>query len=83
MNAIVPLVRIPVGVVVERCKANSPWSEFTWRPTAVLGGPIIAQLADHKLAHGVIEVSRIEGPAIGLLVRVASVDVSLFPEQFN
>lgn len=38
MNAIVPLVRIPVGVVVERCKANSPWSEFTWRPTVVLGG---------------------------------------------
>ena len=38
MNVIAPLVRIPIGVVVERCKANSPWSEFTWRPTAVLGG---------------------------------------------
>lgn len=30
--------RIPVGVIVERRKANSPWSEFVWRPTAVLGG---------------------------------------------
>lgn len=29
---------IPVGVVVERCKANSPWSEFIWRPVGVLGG---------------------------------------------
>ena len=38
MNVIAPLVRIPIGVIVERCKANSPWSEFTWRPTAVLGG---------------------------------------------
>ena len=38
MNVIAPLVRIPIGVVVERCKANSLWSEFTWRPTAVLGG---------------------------------------------
>src|SRR5918994_1885685 len=38
VNVIAPLVRIPVGVIVERCKSNSPWSEFTWRPTAVLGG---------------------------------------------
>src|SRR5215213_10133878 len=29
-------VSIPVGIVVERCKANSPWSEFVWRPVAVL-----------------------------------------------
>jgi hypothetical protein len=33
-----PLVRIPIGIVVERRKANSPWCEFIWRPTAVLGG---------------------------------------------
>jgi len=38
VNVIAPLVRIPIGVVVERCKAKSPWSEFTWRPIAVLGG---------------------------------------------
>jgi hypothetical protein len=31
-------VRIPVGVLVERRKANSRWSEFVWCPTAVLGG---------------------------------------------
>ena len=30
--------RIPVGVVVERLKASSPWLEFIWRPTAVLPG---------------------------------------------
>ncbi len=33
-----PFVRIPVGVVVERRKAESPWVDFTWRPVAVLDG---------------------------------------------
>ncbi len=33
-----PLVRLPVGVVVERRKATSPWIEHVWRPVAVLAG---------------------------------------------
>jgi len=33
-----PLVRIPVGAVIERRKAKSPWADFTWRPVAVLPG---------------------------------------------
>jgi uncharacterized protein DUF3305 len=33
-----PLVRIPVGVVVERRKAVSPWIDYVWRPLAVLAG---------------------------------------------
>jgi hypothetical protein len=33
-----PLVSIPVGVVIERRKANSPWADFVWRPVAVLPG---------------------------------------------
>jgi hypothetical protein len=32
------LIRIPVGVVVERRKAISPWIDFVWRPLAVLDG---------------------------------------------
>jgi hypothetical protein len=32
------LVRIPVGVVVERLKAASPWLDFVWRPVSVLAG---------------------------------------------
>jgi hypothetical protein len=32
------LVSIPVGVVVERRKATSPWLDFVWRPSAVLPG---------------------------------------------
>jgi hypothetical protein len=32
------LARIAVAVVVERCKAKSPWLEFIWRPVAVLVG---------------------------------------------
>jgi hypothetical protein len=38
MSVQAAVTRIPIGVVVERCKANSPWSEFVWRPVAVLGG---------------------------------------------
>ena len=32
------LVIIPVGVVVERRKARSPWLDFLWRPVSVLVG---------------------------------------------
>jgi hypothetical protein len=32
------LVRIPVGVVVERHTAKSPWLDFLWKPVAVLPG---------------------------------------------
>ena len=32
------LVSIPVGVVVERRKAVSPWGDFVWQPVAVLPG---------------------------------------------
>jgi len=34
--AALPLLRIPVGVVVERRKAESPWIDFVWCGTAVL-----------------------------------------------
>jgi hypothetical protein len=37
-----PLAQISVGVVVERCKAESPWVDFTWRATAVLPGAPVA-----------------------------------------
>ncbi len=33
-----PHARIAVGVVVERCKAQSPWIDFTWRPVTALAG---------------------------------------------
>lgn len=32
------LIRIPVGVVVERRKAMSPWTDYVWQPVAVLPG---------------------------------------------
>jgi len=38
MSAAAPLLRIPVGVVVERRKATSAWADFLWRPVAVLPG---------------------------------------------
>jgi hypothetical protein len=38
MNTVAPLLRIPVGVVVERRKATSPWADVIWRPVAVLAG---------------------------------------------
>lgn len=36
--SVTPLAQIPIGVVVERRRADSPWIDFTWRPTAVLPG---------------------------------------------
>jgi hypothetical protein len=38
MSPAVPLLRIPVGVVVERREANSRWADVIWRPVAVLAG---------------------------------------------
>jgi len=38
MNAVLPLVRIAVGVVVERRNSASPWTDVIWRPIALLGG---------------------------------------------
>lgn len=38
MSLVEPLVTIPVGVVIERRKAKSPWVDFVWRPVAVLPG---------------------------------------------
>jgi hypothetical protein len=32
------LARIPVGVIVERRKAKSPWIDYLWRPVSVLAG---------------------------------------------
>ena len=38
MSIISPLQTIAVGVVVERTKGASRWSEFLWRPVSVLAG---------------------------------------------
>ena len=42
-QVVAPLLRIPVGVVVERCKAASPWLDVVWRGVAVL--PDVAEMA--------------------------------------
>ena len=34
--AVLPLLRVPVGVLVERDRAESPWADFVWRSNAVL-----------------------------------------------
>jgi hypothetical protein len=33
-----PVDIIPVGVIVERTKAASQWTDYVWRPTTVLAG---------------------------------------------
>ena len=38
MNIALPLQTIAVGVVVERSKSDSRWSDFLWRPLSVLTG---------------------------------------------
>src|SRR5271155_3888856 len=64
------LMRIPVGVVVERRKAKSPWLDFLWRPGSVLprapsAAPWTPIGADQERAvfyagEGVIELHRTE-----------------------
>jgi hypothetical protein len=38
MSQATPLLRLPVGIVVERRKAVTDWADFLWRPVAVLAG---------------------------------------------
>jgi hypothetical protein len=38
VSPVAPPLRISVGVVVERRKANSAWADVIWRPVAVLAG---------------------------------------------
>jgi hypothetical protein len=38
LSAVTPYASIPVGVVVERRRATSPWLDVIWRPVAVLNG---------------------------------------------
>jgi hypothetical protein len=38
MSPVLPLLRIPVGVVVERHKASSRWAGVIWRPVTLLAG---------------------------------------------
>jgi hypothetical protein len=38
VSGVEPVIRIPVGVVIERRRAKSAWADFVWRPVAVLTG---------------------------------------------
>ena len=38
MSVAEPLLRLAVGVVIERRSAKSAWADFVWRPSAVLAG---------------------------------------------
>jgi hypothetical protein len=64
------LARLPVGVVVERRPAKSPWLDFLWRPISVLAGgssaapwtplPETAETALFYAGEAVIELHRTE-----------------------
>lgn len=64
------LMRIPVGVLVERHKAQSPWLDFVCRPVSVLSGvpaaapwTVIessAELTTYYAGEAVIELHRTE-----------------------
>jgi hypothetical protein len=51
-----PLARIPVGIIVERRKARSPWVDFLWRPVAALPG--LPTAAPWAVLDGDAEVTR-------------------------
>ena len=64
------LLRIPVGIVVERHKAKSPWLDFVCRPVSALAGvpaaapwTVISATADattYYAGEGVVELHRSE-----------------------
>lgn len=62
------LAHIPVGVVVERRKAKSMWTDFLWRPVSVFAGsasaapwtPLDAEAALFFAGEAVIELHRTE-----------------------
>ena len=63
-------MRIPVGVIVERYKAQSPWQDFICRPVSVLAGVPAAspwtviesspELSRYYAGEAVIELHRTE-----------------------
>jgi hypothetical protein len=57
------LVSLPVGVVVERHKATSPWLDFVWRPASVLAG-VPAAAPWTPLGHVRDTATFYAGPAI-------------------
>jgi Protein of unknown function (DUF3305) len=81
-----PLMRIPVGVVVERRKATSPWAEFIWRPVAVLAGlpdasPWTQLSADEvaaRLYAGAAEIALYRSETGNYLANLASGSPSLW-----
>jgi hypothetical protein len=64
------LLRIPVGVVIERRKAASPWIDFTWRPVAVLPGEPAAS-----------SWTRLREDAEGATFYAGRADVELHPSE--
>jgi hypothetical protein len=59
VTRIEPLIRIPIGVVVERRKAKSPWVDFVWTPVAVLPG--VPDAAPWTVLDGDAECTRFYG----------------------
>jgi hypothetical protein len=59
VTRIEPLLRIPVGVVVERRKAKSAWVDFVWTPVAVLPG--LPDAAPWTVLDGDAECARFYG----------------------
>lgn len=72
MSAAPPLAAITVGVVVERVKGSTPWTDYLWQPVEILPGvpetTAWTQLsgdddrARFYAGEAVIELHRIEAP---------------------
>jgi hypothetical protein len=59
-----PDLRIPVGVVVERRRASSPWIDVVWRPAAVLPG--LPDTAPWTVLEGDAALARVYAGAAAL-----------------
>jgi len=68
LSVIAPLATIAVGVVVERSKSASKWTDYYWRPVSVLAGVPDTE-AWTKLADDGDRVTFYAGPAVIELYR--------------
>lgn len=68
MSVIAPLATIAVGVVVERSKSVTKWTDYYWRPVSVLAGAPDTQ-AWTKLADEGDRVTFYAGPSLIELYR--------------
>jgi Protein of unknown function (DUF3305) len=67
VSGVQPVIRIPVGVVIERRRAKSAWTDFVWRPVAILPG--VPDVAPWTVLEGDAECTIFYGGSAEIVLR--------------